>query len=115
MLLDEIAQALRQAFGVRQRNAGRDYRPDPKADRFPDEFQSDHAKADDAGVPRVTPALRLPRCPLRVSLKAGGLEDSVLNAICGYAPRTVGGSYGSVPLAAQRRAVERFPRFDLRQ
>jgi hypothetical protein len=114
MLLDEIAQALRQAFGVRQRNAGEDYWPDPKADRFPDEFQRDHAKADDAGVSRHRGSSS-PKCPLRVSLKAGGVEGSVLDAICGHAPRTVGGSYGSVSLAAQRRAFERFPRFDLGQ
>jgi integrase len=40
-----------------------------------------------------------------------GIEDSVLDVICGHAPKSVGGAYGSVSLAAQRRAFERFPRF----
>jgi hypothetical protein len=35
MLLDEIAKALKHAFGARQRNAEGDYSPDPVAERFP--------------------------------------------------------------------------------
>jgi len=44
-----------------------------------------------------------------------GIEDSVLDAICGHAPSSVGGAYGGVSIAAQRRGFERFPRFDLGQ
>lgn len=40
-----------------------------------------------------------------------GIADSILDAICGHAAKTVGGSYGSVTLKAQRDAMERFPRF----
>jgi integrase len=47
--------------------------------------------------------------------REAGIEDSVLDAICGHAPSSVGGAYGAVSLAAQRRAFERFPRFDLGQ
>jgi len=35
MLLDEIAKALKHAFGARQKSAEGDYSPDPVADRFP--------------------------------------------------------------------------------
>ena len=35
MLLAEIAKALKQAFGARQRNAEGDYRPDPMAEALP--------------------------------------------------------------------------------
>jgi integrase len=45
--------------------------------------------------------------------REAGIEDSVLDAICGHAPKTVGGAYGGVSIAAQQRAFERFPRFDL--
>ncbi|GGE23512.1 hypothetical protein GCM10011390_48660 [Aureimonas endophytica] len=40
-----------------------------------------------------------------------GIEDSVLDAIGGWAPSTVGGRYGDVSLAAQVKAFEKFPRF----
>jgi hypothetical protein len=43
--------------------------------------------------------------------REAGIEDSVLDAICGHAPKSVGGAYGSVTLAAKARAMERFPRF----
>jgi hypothetical protein len=33
--------------------------------------------------------------------------------ICGHAPSSVGGAYGGVSIAAQRRAFERFPRFEV--
>lgn len=39
------------------------------------------------------------------------IEDSVLDVICGHAPKSVGGAYGSVTLAGQRAALARFPRF----
>lgn len=42
-----------------------------------------------------------------------GIADSVLDAICGHAPATVGGSYGEVTLKAQREAMAKFPKFDL--
>jgi integrase len=42
-----------------------------------------------------------------------GIEDSVLDVICGHAPKSVGGAYGSVTLAGQRAALARFPRFGL--
>jgi hypothetical protein len=48
VLLAEIAKALKQAFGVRQRNAEGDYGPDPMARRFPLEFQR---QGRDAAVP----------------------------------------------------------------
>jgi hypothetical protein len=41
MLLDEIAKALKQAFGARQKNAEGDFRLDPMAERFPT-FTSAH-------------------------------------------------------------------------
>jgi hypothetical protein len=41
MLLDEIAKALKQAFGARQKNAEGDFRLDPVAERFPT-FTSAH-------------------------------------------------------------------------
>ena len=47
--------------------------------------------------------------------RESGIEDSVLDAICGHAPKTVGGAYGGVSLAAQRRAFERFPRFEVEE
>jgi integrase len=43
--------------------------------------------------------------------REAGIEDSVLDAICGHKPQTVGGSYGSVTLKAQREAMAKFPRF----
>ena len=41
-----------------------------------------------------------------------GIQDSVLDAICGHAPKTVGGGYGSVTLAAKAKALKLFPRFE---
>jgi len=38
-LLGEIAKALGQAFGARERNAQGNYQPDPVADRFPTTFE----------------------------------------------------------------------------
>jgi hypothetical protein len=43
--------------------------------------------------------------------REAGIEDSVLDAICGHASSSVGGAYGGVSIAAQRKAFERFPRF----
>jgi len=43
--------------------------------------------------------------------RESGIEDSVLDAICGHAPSSVGRSYGGVSIAAQVRAFERFPKF----
>ena len=40
-----------------------------------------------------------------------GIEDSVLDGICGHAPPTVGKSYGGVSITAQVRAFAMFPRF----
>ncbi|MDQ0392249.1 DUF6538 domain-containing protein [Labrys monachus] len=45
--------------------------------------------------------------------REAGIEDSVLDGICGHAAGTVGGSYGEVSIAAQVRAFERFPRFNI--
>jgi integrase len=45
--------------------------------------------------------------------REAGIEDSVLDAICGHAPKSVGGAYGSVTLAAKVRAMAKFPRFEL--
>jgi hypothetical protein len=44
--------------------------------------------------------------------REAGIADSILDAICGHAANTVGGSYGSVTLKAQADAMGRFPRFD---
>ncbi|RNJ44422.1 hypothetical protein B5V01_05930 [Mesorhizobium erdmanii] len=44
--------------------------------------------------------------------REAGIADSVLDAICGHAAKTVGGAYGSVTLKAQRDAMERFPKFN---
>jgi integrase len=40
-----------------------------------------------------------------------GVQEKVLDAICGHAPRTEGGKYGSVSLKTKLDAIERFPRF----
>lgn len=40
-----------------------------------------------------------------------GIADSVLDAVCGHAPRTVGSGYGRITLKAQRDAIAKFPRF----
>ena len=45
--------------------------------------------------------------------REAGIADSVLDGICGHAAKTVGGSYGSVSLSAQREAMSRFPWFSL--
>ena len=42
-----------------------------------------------------------------------GIQDSVLDAICGHAPKTVGGGYGSVTLAAKAKSLKLFPSFQL--
>ena len=39
------------------------------------------------------------------------IQERVLDAICGHAPRTVGGTYGEVTLRAKADAIARFPRF----
>lgn len=44
--------------------------------------------------------------------REAGIADSVLDAICGHAAKTVGGAYGSVTLKAQRDAMEKFPKFN---
>jgi integrase len=40
-----------------------------------------------------------------------GIEDSVLDGICGHAAKTEGNKYGSVPIATQANAFAKFPRF----
>ena len=45
--------------------------------------------------------------------REAGIEDSVLDAICGHAPTSVGGSYGEVSLKAKRDAMAKFPRFEV--
>lgn len=42
-----------------------------------------------------------------------GVQDKVLDAICGHAPRTVGEGYGGVTLKAKARAMEMYPRYRL--
>jgi integrase len=42
-----------------------------------------------------------------------GIQDKVLDAICGHDPRTVGEGYGGVTLKAQARAIEMFPRYHI--
>lgn len=43
--------------------------------------------------------------------REAGIADSVLDAICGHAAKTVGGAYGSVTLKTQAEAMGKFPRF----
>jgi len=45
--------------------------------------------------------------------REAGIEDSVLDGICGHAARSVGGSYGEVSLKAQISAMRKFPRFHI--
>lgn len=45
--------------------------------------------------------------------REAGIEDSVLDAICGHAPKSVGGAYGSVTLAAKAMPMAKFSRFEL--
>ncbi len=47
--------------------------------------------------------------------REAGIADSVLDAICGHAPKSVGGAYGGVTLKAQAEAMAKFPRFSDRQ
>jgi hypothetical protein len=71
--VNEIAEALRQALGVRQRNAEGDYGPDPLADRFPSEFQRQghDAVATDEGVGRRSRSSSSPPLsPVKASLMA---------------------------------------------
>lgn len=44
--------------------------------------------------------------------REAGIADSVLDAICGHAAKTVGGAYGGVTLKAQADAMAKFPRFE---
>jgi integrase len=43
-----------------------------------------------------------------------GMQERVLDAICGHAPTTVGGTYGEVTLRAKANEMMKFPRFELR-
>ncbi|MEZ2132864.1 MULTISPECIES: tyrosine-type recombinase/integrase [unclassified Sinorhizobium] len=43
-----------------------------------------------------------------------GIEEKVLDAICGHAPQSEGRKYGTVSLKAKEAAVKRFPRWDIR-
>lgn len=45
--------------------------------------------------------------------REAGIADSVLDAICGHAAKTVGGAYGGVTLRAQQDAMAKFPRFEV--
>lgn len=45
--------------------------------------------------------------------REAGIADSVLDAICGHAAKTVGRSYGGVTLRAQQEAMAKFPRFEV--
>ena len=57
VLLDAFCMALRQALEHRHRNAQGDYRPDPKADRFPEWSAPSHASAPStAGSKDAKPA-----------------------------------------------------------
>jgi integrase len=44
-----------------------------------------------------------------------GIQERVLDAICGHAPRYVGGTYGDVSMKAKVDAIERLPRFEVEQ
>lgn len=41
-----------------------------------------------------------------------GIQEKVLDAICGHAPRSTGQAYGSVSLKTKVDAMEKFPRYD---
>ena len=43
-----------------------------------------------------------------------GIGERVLDAICGHKPRTVGEQYGGVTVAAKAQAMERFPKFEVK-
>jgi integrase len=45
--------------------------------------------------------------------REAGIETDVLDFIQGHKPRHVGGTYGTVTVRAQARALEKFPRYDL--
>ena len=40
-----------------------------------------------------------------------GIQDKVLDAICGHDPRTVGEGHGGVTLRAKARAIHAFPKY----
>lgn len=42
-----------------------------------------------------------------------GIQDKVLDAICGHAPRTIGEAYGGVTLPAKVLGISKFPAFKL--
>lgn len=46
--------------------------------------------------------------------REAGIADSVLDAICGHAAKTIGGSYGDVTLRTQAEAIAKFPRFEVK-
>jgi integrase len=41
------------------------------------------------------------------------IQDTVMDAICGHAPDTVGKSYGDVTIRAKAKGMTKFPRFQL--
>ncbi len=45
--------------------------------------------------------------------REAGISETILGAICGHAPATVGESYGGVTLKTKARAIEEFPRFEI--
>jgi integrase len=46
--------------------------------------------------------------------REAGIEDSVLDAICGHAPATTGNKYGRTTLRAMiKTAIDKFPPFDV--
>jgi integrase len=44
--------------------------------------------------------------------RRAGLDDNMLDYICGHAPATVGRSYGEPTLRDMATEIERFPRYD---
>lgn len=45
--------------------------------------------------------------------REAGISETILDAICGHAPGSIGASYGEVTLRAQSEALKRFPRFSI--
>lgn len=45
--------------------------------------------------------------------REAGIQDRVLDAITGHAPRTEGDKYGGATIAAKVKAMEAFPRYDI--
>ncbi|WP_412499956.1 DUF6538 domain-containing protein [Shewanella chilikensis] len=71
-------------------------------------------KVKEAGVDIDQPSHAF-RHSFRTALRSLGVIDSVVDAIEGHAPSTVGASYGTVELGAKKEALDRLPRLDIQR